>query len=241
MVSGKSIADWTAGWLTWESQAPAVGNPFDDTTGALAHQNNDGPVFYVAGSFSPPVVRHFSVTYGTPILFAVLDVGSVQYPVSDLQVLSTAFFNAPQLTLFASIDGVPLSPYGLASNIFSMGPAIPNTLGEFFLTPGFTGDPACSNFTPDLLCPSQENGYWFMAQLSPGLHVIHMGGSINYTLPNDNLGYGLDGANIAFSQDTTDYISVVPEPASALLILPGVIGLAVLRQKYTRVMRALPG
>ena len=48
------------------------GNPLTDTTGAFAHVNNHGPVFFVAGAFPPfgpaTVEGSFSVEEGMPLL-----------------------------------------------------------------------------------------------------------------------------------------------------------------------------
>ena len=50
IVEGKSIAAWSAEWWKWAWNSPAGADPLSDTTGALANQDNDRPVFFVASS-----------------------------------------------------------------------------------------------------------------------------------------------------------------------------------------------
>src|SRR3954470_4456879 len=83
IVAGQSIADWTAAWWTWVLQAPVVTNPLLDTTGHFANVNNNGPVFFIAGSQGGAVTRSFSVPAGKPVLFPLIntfDVESVPSP-----------------------------------------------------------------------------------------------------------------------------------------------------------------
>ena len=232
-VAGQSIADWTGGWWTWLASLPATGNAFDDTTGTLAHQNNNGPVFYVAGTFAGTATRTFSISAGTPLLFAMSNFAPVQYPAALVQALAASFYTGTA-SLIATVDGVPVSNptnYAETSGIFSMGNALPGSLGEGFLTPGFPGDPACPNFTADLLCPAESAGYWLMVDLSPGTHIITTGGIVTFNLPSDPT-YLPDGGQINIDTETTDIITVVGEPPSALLVLPGLLGMAVLRRRW---------
>ena len=72
-VAGKSIAEWSAAWWTWAWNSPAGADPLSDTTGALANQNNNGPVFFMAGSNSNGVVqRSFSVLEGKALLIPMI-------------------------------------------------------------------------------------------------------------------------------------------------------------------------
>ena len=234
MVAGKSIDDWTAAWWTWAAGLPATGNAFDDPTGALAHQHNGGPVFFVAGYFSlpagytqPPVMRSFSVAAGRPILIPLVNLGVFQFSQADETAIISSF-NASNLT--AIIDNVPvpnLSQYVETTGFFSAGPIRPNTIGSTILaTPGFPGVPP--DCLPTDLCPGLSTGYWLMLDLSPGVHVIDTGGTASVTFPPD-----LGGGGLTFTVGTDYTISVVaPEPASALLLLPGLLGIAAIRRRF---------
>jgi hypothetical protein len=235
IVDGKSIADWTVGWWSWVAQFPPPGqvppaNPLDNLdNGALATANNNGPVFYVAGTTAGTATRSFAVGVGTPLLFPLVNILPTQWPVPlEEQVVSN--FYAGSGNLIATIDGVPvpnLTSYGETSGVTSLGPAAPGSFGETFETPGFPGDPACpSPFPPDLLCPVISAGYYLMVNLPPGEHVIETGGTYDFDLPNDPT-YIPGGFHVHFDTLTTDIIDVVvPEPSSALLLLPALFGLS---------------
>ena len=69
-----------------------------------------------------------------------------------------------------------------------------------------------------------------MFSLSPGVHTIDTGGTASFTIPDD-LGGGVATFTVA-----TDYTitAVAPEPASALLIMPGLVGVCALRRRHAR-------
>src|SRR3954451_15035019 len=75
IVAGRSIADWTAAWWTRTLQSPAAQDPQVDPSGAFANFNNDGPVFFIAGTngLSGPVSRSFEVPAGKPVLFPMIN------------------------------------------------------------------------------------------------------------------------------------------------------------------------
>jgi hypothetical protein len=122
--------------------------------------------------------------------------------------------------LFASIDGVPVanpSSYLEVTGFFSAGPV---QAGSYAASLGL---PVGAD-----LFPTKAAGYWLMIEdLAPGLHTLNFGGSSGAFTPPPNC---CDNGELpAFSEDVTDVISVgAPEPASALLLLPGLIGLLAL-------------
>ena len=195
IVAGQPIADWTAGWWGRIMPFPVGATPLDDTTGALANVNNDGPVFYVAGTSGGTATRQFTVGAGTRLLIPMLNQVFIQYPVAIENQLVSDFYGGT-LSLTATIDGVPVSnltSYQETSPVVSFGSTGAGSFGEVFgPTAGFTGDPACPGFTPDELCPAISAGYWLMVKnLPPGEHVITVGGSEDYFQPNvPQLGLG---------------------------------------------------
>jgi hypothetical protein len=83
-VANMTLTDWTNQWWAWSDRLDPTNNPFTDTTGALAGQGNHGPVFNVAGSFSPVSVdpngvytfgaeRSFDVPMGKPLLIPLIN------------------------------------------------------------------------------------------------------------------------------------------------------------------------
>jgi hypothetical protein len=147
------------------------------------------------------------------------------------------FATATPTNLTATIDGVPvpnLISHLETSGVFSMGLALPGTNGPAFGTPGFPGDPACPGFTPDLLCPAIATGYYLMLELSPGEHVITFGGSMTWGVPVDPTYFPTGGEVSIDTLTTSNIFAVVPEPASALLVLVGLLGISVMRRQFRR-------
>jgi hypothetical protein len=234
IVAGKTIADWTAAWWTWALQAPAAENPLTDTTGAFANLNNNGPVYFIAGTtgLSSPVTRSFQAPAGKPVLIPLINFfdtepAEIDPPTATLDdrknaadIVVAGWLNAVNpASLFASIDGSPaanLAQYLEVTGLFSMGPTQAGSLIASF------GVPVGAE-----LYPTKAAGYWLMIDgLAPGSHTLHFGGSSDAFTPDANC---CTTSEIpAFSTDVTDNI-FIPEPASALLILPGLIGLSALR------------
>jgi hypothetical protein len=84
------------------------------------------------------------------------------------------------------------------------------------------------------LDPTNAIGYWLVIEgLSPGSHTLHVGGSSDQFTPEANCCTPVVGA---FSADLTANIVVVPEPASALTLISGLIGLiALCRTRRTKI------
>lgn len=235
-VAGKSVAEWTAEWWTWAAQAPAAQSPIGDTTGAFANVNNNGPVFFIAGSdgLSGALSRSFEVPAGKPVLLPMINLfdtepAEIDPPTATLDdrknaanIVVDGFVHAVDATsLFASIDGNAVANpahYLVVTDLFSLGPTQAGSWIESL------GVPAGAE-----LFPSKAAGYWLMIEgLSPGPHTLRFGGSSVAFTPGANC--CTNGAFPAFSQDTTANITVVPEPASALLILSGLLGMLTLRR-----------
>jgi len=197
-VLGQSIAEWTADWWTWGFQAPArlveqpdgtasiEGNPLTDTTGEFAGVDNDGPVFFVAGTFGGDVERSFKVPEGKPLLIPLVNYIVNQYEDEQNGDLARqkavidstlAPIKGTITDLFAEIDGFPIRNLGLhyeETDFFAMGPARAGTLNEVLGAP-----------LGDDLYPSKSIGNWLIVDhLSPGAHTLHFGGTIAGTEVN---------------------------------------------------------
>ena len=215
-------------------QAPFAANPLLDTTGAFANQNNNGPVFFIGGNFTPNAVitRNFTVPAGTPILLPMLNLFDVEPaitppPVVTLDDRKTAADAVVQAwlgaviksSLFASIDGNAVANpanYLAVTGLFDMGPTQAGSLLENFGLPAGTDT-----------FPTKSGGYWLLIDgLTPGVHELHFGGASDAYDAITGTPIGTEHGN-AFSTDTTDFINVVaaPEPGSALLLLSALGGL----------------
>lgn len=184
VVAGKSIADWTAAWWTWNVQSPVATYPSADPTGAFADQNNNGPVFFIAGTTGGAATRSFNVPSGRPLLIpminffdtepAKIDVGvslADRIPAAE-KIVGAWPGNVIPASLFASIDGnaiVSPTDYLETTAIFSAGPTQPGSFIESLGVP-----------TGDDIFPTKAAGYWLMVEgLTPGPHELHFGSSAN--------------------------------------------------------------
>ena len=187
---GETLSQWTEKWWTWALQAPAATNPLLDTTGAYAGVDNNGSVFFIAGTFSTSGAsgtadRTFDVPAGKPLLIPMLNEFDTLDPKST-ETEDMENFRHSVTSLFATIDGVSITdPKSdlVNTGFFSMGKTQPGSLIEEL------GAPAGSE-----LYPTKSSGYWLMVSgLSPGEHTLTFGGSLS------------DG----FSTRVTDHINVV--------------------------------
>lgn len=194
---GRSLEQWTEKWFTWAWQAPANENPMLDTTGAYASVDNNGAVFFIAGTTTPPGAanpdvptsadRTFDVPAGKPLLIPMLNFFDTEDPKSTEVGLVEGFqASVIPTSLFATIDGVSITnPESdlVNTGFFSMGKTRPGSLIEAIGAPVFSE-----------LSPTLGSGYWLMVSgLSPGEHTLTFGGAES------------DG----FSVSVTDHINVI--------------------------------
>jgi hypothetical protein len=223
IVDGKTIVQWTEDWWRWIlndplASAPDNQNPLTDTTGHHAADNNNGPVFFIAGEglgTTGHVTRSFDVPVGKPLLIPL--VNSIDTPPEELpngkavsgddpiirpiEIYNTVQLDTHVTNLFANIDGQSISLFDLFSKhlvntpFFSAGVSQPDSIATDFVgaTAGTGLDPAMSG------------GYWLMISgLSPGVHTLNFGGA--HSAYNVSFGAGTAPAG---TQDVTDIINVV--------------------------------
>ena len=249
VVTGKTIADWTQDWLTWAFMSPAATNPVLDPDGSFANVDNNRPVFFVAGAFlgnpQPVITRTFDVPAGKPILISVLNAADAECcgspptipgwtgtPAAEVNRVIAGFPGRAK-TMFASIDGnaVPnLSAHFERTGIFSMGVVQDGSLiSEFGYQVG------------DEVFPAGGSGYYVMVDgLTPGPHVLDFGGSASATNASGSPVGGYEvidyitvdpAVTIGSALGAFDAITRVPEPASAALALPWLMGLFAVRRR----------
>jgi hypothetical protein len=178
-IAGERLAELTEDWWEWvlNTQAgplDADGVPFThpmfDSTGAYADTNNDGSVFFLAGSFGGDATREFSIEAGTPILIPLLNNLAVQFTGEGEKGVANkmlADWKTDVTDLFLEINGIPVENLqaDLVRTDWFGGVVQEGSLAEYF---GLSGD----------LDPSKSVGYWTVLDgLSEGTHTVSFGGS----------------------------------------------------------------
>jgi hypothetical protein len=187
-VAGKSIEQWTEAWWKWVLQGPRDPfNPTDDKTGLLSHINNNGDVFFLAGTngvtgAGGDAMRFIAVPHGKPILVPMLnsfDVEGPNIPGSDpldpkghINTVIDGFLKSVT-DVFAKIDGKTVvdfqssGKYLETTGFFDMGPTKPGSLANQ------AGVPVGVE-----LKDTKATGFYAMLEnLSRGVHTIEFGGT----------------------------------------------------------------
>jgi hypothetical protein len=209
VIAGDNIAKLTEELWTWQFQSQYLTNPLLDTSGAYADVNNNGPVFFFAGTLDQTgtVTRTFDVPHDTPILVPILEYAGIQYtgtgpdpkntatgtPASANDQLHTWQKNVD--SLFLTIDGVAVNNlFGdlVKTGFFDMGPVAPGSLADAL---GLTGE----------LSHTKSEGYYALLNgfsLGSGDHTIEFGGTVG--------AYTLNGENVAgYTNHVVDHIHIV--------------------------------
>jgi PEP-CTERM motif len=217
--AGKTVGEWSAEWWKYILSVPADQNPALDPTGVNANINQQGPVFFLAGTFDgTSVTRDITIPADKALLFPLVNFVNISDPSNpeteeQLRVLVTQQADAVS-QLNTSIDGTDIPEAELFLHR-EPSPGFSVTLpdGNIFGAPSGVYSPAVSD------------GYWLLLEpLSPGQHEISFGGK--------------DG--VGNYQDNTYNISVlpvpnaVPEPSTILGVTFGVVGTIFLRRRASR-------
>lgn len=163
---GLSYPEWAAKWWQWALSIPVDNNPVTDTTGEKCAVNQNGPVWYLAGTLGGLTDRSCTIPAEKAILLPILNHGGtlgdsqseeelVEYTKKEMDF---------GIKLDAMIDNMKLSGlnrYRVLSPIFDV------VLSEKNL---FGGRPGPTRGVSD--------GYWlFLQPLHQGKHTIRTFGS----------------------------------------------------------------
>jgi hypothetical protein len=70
---GLAYVEWTAKWWQWGYSIPKDINPAYDDTGKNCAQKQNGPVWFLAGTYGHPANRKCDIPAGKAILFPILN------------------------------------------------------------------------------------------------------------------------------------------------------------------------
>ncbi len=159
-----SYPQWTAKWQQWLISSPQQENPAADSNGMFCAMNQDGPVWFLAGTLGDSVERMCEIPYGKDILFPVIvsscdDSDFLSSVTSDLIISCAKQDNNYVAKKEALINGMKISEpeiYRVTSPLFEIEYPLGNIFGK---APG--------NAT------AVGDGFWvFLKPLEKGDHVI---------------------------------------------------------------------
>lgn len=175
-VAGKTIGEWTAAWWTWLMTSPLHRDPAQDESGAHCGIGQDGPVWFLAGSFNEfPVTRRCNVAEGKYLLFPMFTGIARPTPDQAQATCRTSQDKAERFAdavvgVYASLDGVPVPS--------------PEKYRERTAT---CFDPHGTGRTI-----SAQDGHWIMLRpLPPGKHVLRYGRNENGGKTNTDVSFVL--------------------------------------------------
>ena len=198
---GLSYGDWVAEWWTWAVSIPAAENPILDETGAFAGTGQEGPVWFLAGTFGATAEREISIPRGKALFIPVFnslwwspdDLDDASWLAGELGYDAGAMTAEELIRLIANyqvdfatsmsvtIDGVQIT--GLEQY---RAESCPTPLIDTDLLDDLGAEISQPNF-------GIGAGYWLMvAPLPVGKHTIH------FAVESDNPVFGLFSLDVSY-------------------------------------------
>ena len=172
-----TYGEWTAKWWQWGYSIPKNINPAYDDTGKNCAQKQNGPIWFLAGTYGHAVNRKCDIPAGKAILFPILnsECSFAEFPklksLSELRTCAKTIQDQVS-SLKASVDGIPipsLQEYRIQSPPFNFTLPQNNILG----------------LPANVSTQAIADGNWvFLKPLSPGSHKITFRGGVQQERAN---------------------------------------------------------
>lgn len=162
-----TYGDWSAKWWIWALSIPEENNPITDQTGENCAINQQGPVWFLAGTTGGSVTRECDVPAGKAILLSPLNIecSYAEFPAMKTEKELRDCAQWPGASVEVTIDGVKLQEidkYNVQSPIFDVVMPENNIFGA-----------------PTGPTKAVSGGWWVLLQpLPPGNHQLSFGGSV---------------------------------------------------------------
>jgi hypothetical protein len=185
---GFSFGEWTVKWWEWAVSLPIDISPIVDETGKYANMNQNGPVWFLAGTLgeNKMPIRNCVIPFGKGLLFPVIN-----YEINQLEDPNLRTENAMVkhvvddindiINKDAIVDGNRIPTYRVQSSpkVFPLYVCKDNWL----------------NISPGLI-KAAADGYWvFLKPLDTGKHEIYFHGSCSGGLRNSTARYSITVSN----------------------------------------------
>jgi hypothetical protein len=174
-IRGKTYERWSGEWWAWAHGIPASTNPLLDLTGEFCDEGQQGPVFYLAGTFGGSATRTCTVPHNKPLFFPLINLAvdncgvppADQLTEEELIELQEGFADGvTALTL--TVDGTvvgddkdELAPFLIDVTEFAYDVPDEDSLYDFF---GLDFEGHCA--------PSFSAGYYVALSLERGSHTV---------------------------------------------------------------------
>ncbi len=186
-----TYGEWTAKWWQWAYSIPKNIHPAYDDTGKNCAQKQNGPVWFLPGTYGHPVTRICDIPAGKAILFPILnsECSFAEFPnlktLDELRMCAETIED--QVTgLYASVDGVIISnpeKYRVQSPPFNFTLPQDNILG----------------MPSGIITQAVADGHWiFLPPLPPGDHKIVFKGEVQQAKIRNGISNGTSGSSFAF-------------------------------------------
>ncbi len=173
--AGSTYEGLSGDWWNWcASMSYAIHPVANDPTGAYAALGQDGPVWFLAGTFGGFAERTVTIPAGKAIFFPLVNTAFwLPEDAPTLAAAATAAADMPNKVniLECEVDGVSISD--LYSYRIPSGPWLLDIPALSIFTESIFG-----GYAPGVRT-AMGDGYWiFLEPLSPGTHTIHLHGGI---------------------------------------------------------------
>ena len=111
---GLTYGEWSAKWWQWTYSIPEENNPISDTTGKECARGQNGPIWFLAGSFGGTIERTCTIPVGKSIFIPIANVpcSPVEFPdvKTETDMSKCAKHFQDQITyLEVIVDGIKLT------------------------------------------------------------------------------------------------------------------------------------
>jgi hypothetical protein len=184
-VCGKTYGEWSASWWQWVQSIPAGTNPL---VSGPCHQNQRGPVWFLAGNQGGTEDRDCTVPRGKFIFFPIVNImffndPETYTPVEDKRFVVDAVFsenepdgvfNSRACELSCTLDGEP-TVYKFPIVRTQSPPFRIKFIADSIFDYGYENPPLAGWVDEEIV----SDGFWVMLPpLSRGVHELHFTGSI---------------------------------------------------------------
>jgi hypothetical protein len=181
-VANTSQADWSKAWWQWAGSFDRVDSPVADRTGTNCHLKQDGPVWFLAGTYGTQrTTRTCKVPRGKYLFFPLINY--VVMPTGQTAACGAACCPSISQTAKSVTD----EPFNL---VLELDGRRIDDLGRYRQATTECFDMGARAEPKYRVFPSAANGYYVMLRpLGPGKHVLNFGGmlpgmsqAVTYTL-----------------------------------------------------------